>query len=93
MEIDRRVPDNLDVHIIMDNHTTHKTPRIKAWLARRPGYHVRFTPTSASWINQVERWLADLTRRKIQPGVHRSVRQIETDIKSFIEVHNEDPKP
>jgi len=92
-EIDSSVPDYLDVHIIMDNYATHKTPRIKAWLARRPHYHVHFTPTSASWINQVERWFAELTRKKIQRGVHTSVRQLEADIKSFIEAHNKDPKP
>ena len=92
-EIDSRVPDHLDVHIVMDNDATHKTPRIKAWLARRPRYHVHFTPTSASWINQVERWFAELTRKKIQRDVHRSARQVETDIKAFIEAHNEDPKP
>ncbi len=92
-EIDSSVPDDLDVHIIMDNYATHKTPRIRAWLARRPRYHVHFTPTSASWINQVERWFAELTRKKIHRGVHTSVRQLEADIKSFIEAHNEDPKP
>ena len=92
-EIDNRVPDGLDIHIVMDNYATHKTPRIKAWLARRPHYHVHFTPTSASWINQVERWFAELTRKKIQRGVHTSVRQLEADIKSFIEAHNENPKP
>jgi transposase len=92
-EIDGRVPDDLDVHIVMDNYATHKTPRIKAWLARRPRYHVHFTPTSASWINQVERWFAELTRKKIQRGVHTSVRQLEADIKSFIKAHNENPKP
>ena len=92
-EIDGRVPDDLDVHIIMDNYATHKTPRIKAWLARRPHYHVHFTPTSASWINQVERWFAELSRKKIQRGAHTSVRQLEADIKSFIEAHNKDPKP
>jgi transposase len=58
-EIDAQVPESLDVHIVMDNYATHKTPKIKAWLARRPHYHVHFTPTSASWINQVERWFAD----------------------------------
>ena len=92
-EIDSRVPNDLDVHIVMDNYATHKTLRIKAWLARRPHYHVHFTPTSASWINQVERWFAELTRKKIQRGVHTSVRQLETDIKTFIAAHNEDPKP
>lgn len=92
-EIDARVPDELDIHVIMDNYATHKTPRIRAWLARRPRYHVHFTPTSASWINQVERWFAELTRKQIQRGVHTSVRQLEADICAFIEAHNADPKP
>jgi len=63
-EIDAQVPEGLDVHIVMDNYATHKTAKIKAWLARRPHYHVHFTPTSASWINQVERWFAELTRKQ-----------------------------
>jgi transposase len=92
-EIDARVPDDLDIHVVMDNYATHKTPRIRAWLARRPHYHVHFTPTSASWINQVERWFAELTRKQLQRGVHRSVRQLEADIRAFIEAHNTDPKP
>ena len=69
-EIDRRVPEGLDVHIVMDNYATHKTAAVKAWLARRPHWHVHFTPTSASWINQVERWFAELTRKQLQRGVH-----------------------
>lgn len=76
-EIDAQVPAGLDVHIIRDNYATHKTPRIKAWLPRRPHYHVHFTPISASWINRVERWFAELTRKQIQRGVHTSVRQLE----------------
>jgi transposase len=92
-EIDARVPDDLDIHVVMDNYATHKTPRIRAWLARRPRYHVHFTPTSASWINQVERWFAELTRKQIQRGVHTSVHQLEADIHAFIEAHNTDPKP
>jgi hypothetical protein len=64
-EIDAQVPEGLDVHIVMDNYATHKTPKIKAWLARRPHYHVHFTPTSASWINQVERWFAEFTRKQM----------------------------
>jgi transposase len=87
------VPEGLDVHIVMDNYATHKTPKIKAWLARRPHYHVHFTPTSASWINQVERWFAELTRKQIQRGVHTSVRQLEADIRTFIDLHNRNPKP
>ena len=92
-EIDANIPGGLDVHIVMDNYATHKTPKIKAWLARRPHYHVHFTPTSASWINQVERWFAELTRKRIQRGVHTSVRQLETDIRTFIDLHNRNPKP
>ena len=92
-EVDAQVPEGLDVHIVMDNYATHKTPKIKAWLARRPHYHVHFTSTSASWINQVERWFAELTRKQIQRGVHTSVRQLEADIRTFIDVHNRNPKP
>ena len=90
-QIDAQVPDGLDVHIIMDNYATHKTATIKAWLARRPHCHVHFTPTSASWINQVERWFAELTRKKLRRGVHTSTKQLETDIRAFIECHNEKP--
>ena len=92
-QIDAQAPDGLDVHIIMDNYATHKTAAIRAWLARRPHYHVHFTPTSASWINQVERWFAELTRKKLRRGVHTSTRQLEADIHAFIECHNENTKP
>ena len=71
-QIDAQVPPDLDVHIIMDNYATHKTALIRSWLARRPHYHVHFTPTSASWINQVERWFAELTRKQLRRGVHTS---------------------
>ena len=87
------MPDDLDIDIVMDNYATHKTAAVKAWLARRPHWHVHFTPTSASWINQVERWFAELTRKQLQRGVHTSTRQLEADIRAFIEKHNEDPKP
>jgi transposase len=92
-EVDAQVPEGLDVHIIMDNYATHKTPKIKAWLARRAHYHVHFTPTSASWINQVERWFAELTRKRLQRGVHTSVKQLEADIHAFIDHHNQNPTP
>ncbi len=82
-----------DVHLMMDNYATHKTPRIKAWLARRPHWHIHFTPTSANWINQVERWFAELTRKQLQGGVHRSTAELEADIVAFIEAHQENPKP
>lgn len=92
-QIDARAPEALDIHIVMDNYATHKTAAIKSWLARRPHYHVHFTPTSASWINQVERWFAELTRKQLQRGVHTSTKQLETDICAFIKRHNENPKP
>ena len=75
-EIDAQVPEGLDIHIVMDNYATHKTPKIKAWLARRPHYHVHFTPTSASWINQVERWFAELTRKRLQRRRSVNVREV-----------------
>ena len=92
-EIDAQVPEGLDIHIVMDNYATHKTAAVKAWLARRAHWHIHFTPTSASWINQVERWFAELTRKQLQRGVHHSTRQLEADIRAFIDKHNEDPKP
>ena len=70
-----------------------RPPQVKTWLQQRPHYHVHFTPTSASWINQVERWFAELTRKQLQRGVHRSTDQLEAAIRSFIEQHNETPKP
>lgn len=92
-EIDRNVEPELDVHLIMDNYATHKTKEVKAWLARRPHYHVHFTPTSASWLNQIERWFAELTNKQIKRGVHCSVKELEKDIELFIKTHNENAKP
>jgi hypothetical protein len=77
----------------MPERRTHKTPAVKPWLARRPHWHVHFTPTSGSWINPVERSFAELTRKQLQRGVHRSVAQLEADIRAFIERHNDNPKP
>lgn len=91
--IDAEIPAGLDVHLVMDNYATHKTATIKTWLARRPHWHVHFTPTSASWINQVERWFAELTRKQLQRGVHRSTAALEVDITTFIDAHNENPRP
>lgn len=91
--IDDAVPDHLDVHLILDNYSTHKTPAIRRWLAKRPRFHVHFTPTYASWINLVERWFATLTEKQIRRGVHRSTRQLEGAITDYLEVHNENPKP
>ncbi len=91
--IDAAVPPDLDVHLILDNYGTHKTPLIQRWLAKRPRFHWHFTPTSASWINLVERWFATLTEKQIRRGVHRSTRQLEDTIRHYLAVHNEAPTP
>jgi len=91
--IEAQVPAELDVHIIVDNYGTHKTALIRKWFAKRPRFHVHFTPTYASWINWVERWFAELTNKRIRRGVFRSVKELETAIREYIDVHNEDPKP
>ncbi|HKV16666.1 MAG TPA: IS630 family transposase [Reyranella sp.] len=92
-EIEAAVPADLDVHLVMDNYATHKTARIRNWLLKRPRWHVHLTPTSASWLNQVERFFALITERKIRRSIHRSVVALRADIRSFIERHNADPKP
>ncbi len=91
--IDHQVPGDLDVHLILDNYGTHKTPRVRRWLQRHPRYVVHFTPTSASWLNQVERFFAQLTERRLRRGVFRSVAALEAAIKDYLEKHNRDPKP
>src|SRR5205085_2667328 len=83
----------VDVHLVWDNYATHKTPLIRNWLAKRPRWHVHLTPTSASWLNQVERFFALITERKIRRGIYRSVTALRADIASFIDKHNNDPKP
>lgn len=92
-QIDRAVPNDLDVHLVMDNYATHKTASIRAFLAKRPHWHVHLTPTGASWINQVERFFADLTERQIRRGVHRSTQELEAAIDAYIATVNADPKP
>jgi transposase len=91
--IEKNVPTDLDVHLILDNYGTHKTQLIRNWLAKRPRFHLHFTPTSASWINLVERWFAALTEKQLRRGVHRSTKELEQAIRSFIQHHNHDPKP
>ena len=92
-KIDQTVPTDLTVHLILDNYGTHKTPAIKKWLAAHPRFHVHFTPTYSSWLNQVERWFAYLTEDLLQRGDHRSVQALEADIRTWIKAWNEDPKP
>jgi len=91
--IEAQVPAGLDVHLIVDNYATHKTAIIRNWFAKRARFHVHFTPTYGSWINLIERWFAELTNKRIRRGVFRSVKDLETAIREFIEVHNEDPTP
>ena len=92
-QVEQAVPSDLDIHLVLDNYATHKAPPVKAWLARRPRFHLHFTPTSASWLNQVERWFALLTDKQIRRGVHRSLDELKTAIDAFIQLHNDDPKP
>ena len=91
--IDAQVPPELDVHLVMDNYGTHKTVTVRRWLARRPRFHVHFTPTSASWITQVERFFSTLTQRQIRRGTHRSTVELERAIKAYLQTHNRDPRP
>ncbi len=91
--IESNVPQDLDVHLVLDNDATHKTPLIRAWLAKRPRFSVHWTPKGASWVNQVERCFALVTQRQIRRGVHTSVTRLQSAIATFIADHNADPKP
>src|SRR6187397_2036686 len=91
--IDRSVPAGLDVHLVCDNYGTHKTPEIKRWLLRHPRFHLHLTPTYSSWLNLVERWFAELTTRKLRRSAHRSVAELEADLRAWIDAWNQDPRP
>jgi transposase len=91
--IDKAVPAGLDVHLVCDNYATHNTPEIRTWLGRHPRFHVHFTPTGSSWMNQVERWFGLLTDKLIRRGVHTSVHALENDIRDWIATWNESPRP
>jgi transposase len=91
--IDQAVPADQHIHLICDNYATHKTPAVKAWFASRPRYHVHFTPTHSSWLNQVERWFALLSTRAIKRGTHRSTLALQKAIEAYVEASNEDPQP
>jgi transposase len=91
--LDREVPTELQVHLVLDNSSTHKTPAIQNWLAAHPRFVVHFTPTSSSWLNLVERWFGELTTKKLRRGAHRSVRELNTDIRDWIETWNQNPRP
>ncbi len=91
--IEANVPRDLDIHIVMDNYATHKTKPIRNWFAKRPHWHVHFTPTSASWLNQVERFFALLTEKQLRRGIHRSTKELEQAILGYIDTVNQDPRP
>jgi transposase len=91
--IDRQVPAEFDVHVVLDNASTHKTPAVKRWLIAHPRFVLHFTPTSSSWLNLVERWFGELTTKKLQRGTHRSVRELNTDIRNWIQTWNDNPRP
>src|SRR5712672_1100769 len=91
--IDQQTPAGLDLHLIVDNYATHKTPAVKRWLKAHPRFHLHFTPTSASWLNMVERFFAEITRKRIRRGAFKSVAELYSDIMEYLENHNADPKP
>jgi transposase len=91
--INRNVPEDLDVHLVVDNVSTHKTPEIKKWLLRHPRFHLHFTPTYSSWMNLVERWFAELTNKWLRRGTHRSTKGLESAITNWIDQWNDEPKP
>ena len=91
--INREVPGELDIHMILDNYGTHSHPKVKAWLEKHPRYIMHFTPTSSSWLNLIERWFGEITRKRIRRGVFRSVPELVAAIEEYIRHHNKDPKP
>src|SRR6266516_25169 len=91
--IDRDTPEGMDLHLIVDNYATHKTPAVKRWLKAHPRFHLHFTPTSASWLNMVERFFAEITRKRIRRGVFTSVAELKGAIMEYLKNHNADPKP
>jgi transposase len=93
LTIDQNVPQELEVHLVLDNYGTHKTPMIQRWLLRHPRFHLHFTPKGASWINQVERFFADLTNQQIKRGAHRSTVELERAIREYIDARNKNPRP
>ena len=92
-EIDKNVPEELGVHVIVDNYSTHKHPRVKRWLAARPRFHVHFTPTYASWLNQVEIWFNRITQQSIRRGTFRSVKELVAKIDAFVQSSNASARP
>ena len=93
IKIDHEIPAEFDVHVVLDNASTHKTPAVRRWLLSHPRFVLHFTPTSSSWLNLVERWFGELTTKKLQRGTHRSVRALNADIRNWIQTWNDNPRP
>lgn len=92
-QIERTVPAELEVHLVLDNYAPHKTPKVAQWFRKHPRYHLHFTPTSGSWLNQVERWFGKITEQRIRRGVFKSVDELITAIDDYIAANNQNPKP
>ena len=92
-KLDKDTPADLDVHLICDNYVTHESPAVAKWLAEHPRFHMHFTPTYSSWLNQVERWFGLLTDKQLRRGTHRSIQALEKDIRDWIKNWNDNPKP
>ena len=92
-KIDRQTPKNLDLHLIADNYSTHKHPKVRAWLEKHRRFHMHFIPTSSSWLNVIERFFGELTTKRIRRGAFSSVSELIETIEDFIARHNADPKP
>ncbi len=92
-QIDRQTPAELDLHLIVDNSSTHKSPPVKCWLSQHPRFHRHFTPTSSSWLNMAERWLGEITRKRIRRGNFRSVKELIAATEEYLHIYNQQPKP
>jgi transposase len=92
-KIDRETPKEKELHLIVDNYATHKHPNVQAWLEKHPRFHIHFTPTSASWLNMVERFFRSITTDRLERGVFRSVPELTAAIEEYIALHNRHPKP
>jgi transposase len=92
-QVDRDTPEGLDLHLIVDNYSTHKHPKVKQWIARHKRFHLHFIPTSSSWLNLVERWFGEITRKRIRRGVFKSVKDLIEAIQKYVKTNNQNPKP
>jgi len=93
LTIEVNVPPQLDVHLVTDKYGTYQTPTVRAWFARHPRFHIHFTPTSASWLNRVERWFATLPEKQIRRGTCRSIHRLEDGIRRYLDIYNVEPQP